>query len=165
MRILVLSDSHSSMRFMRACVDAVKPDAIVHLGDHYDDGQTLGELYPYIPLYQVPGNCDRYRCPPGAHDILILPVCGAELYMTHGHVHRVKQTLSFLMRDARASKVQAVLYGHTHVADCHREDDGLWVMNPGSCGSWGGSVGLMEIKDNEIVSCRILRQEDLEEKE
>jgi len=84
-------------------------------------------------------------------------------YMTHGHKHRVKMTLSFLLSDARASKAAAVLYGHTHQADCHREDDGLWVLNPGSCGYGGGSAGLIEIKEEKIVSCRIIRQENLEE--
>ena len=61
MKILVLSDSHSALRFMRSCVDAVKPDAIIHLGDHYDDAQALAEEYPHIPIHAVPGNCDRFR--------------------------------------------------------------------------------------------------------
>ena len=41
MKILVLSDSHSALSFMRRAVDAIKPDAIIHLGDHYDDGETI----------------------------------------------------------------------------------------------------------------------------
>ena len=162
MKILVLSDSHSAMRFMRSCVEAVKPQAIVHLGDHYDDGETLKELYPHIELHQVPGNCDRYRVSPFQPEILSLPVFGVPLYMTHGHKHDVKRRMDKLLQDARASKASAVLYGHTHVANCYQEPDGLWVLNPGSCGSYGGSVGLMEINDNKIASCRILRQEDLE---
>ncbi len=163
MKILVLSDSHSALRFMRACIDAVKPDAIVHLGDYYDDGQTIHELYPSANFYQVPGNCDRYRCPPWASDILIQRVFGVDIYMTHGHRHGVKQYTGKLLSDARASGVQAVLYGHTHVADCRQEADGLWVMNPGSCGYYGGSVGLMEVQNGKITSCRILKEEDLEE--
>lgn len=162
MKVLVLSDSHSAIRFMHLCVDTVKPDAIIHLGDHFDDGEVIHEEYPGILFFQVPGNCDRYRCPPGQPEILIQPIFGAELYMTHGHRHQVKQTTSFLLRDARASKVQAVLYGHTHVADCHMEEDGLWVLNPGSCGYYGGSAGMIEIENKQITSCRILRQEDLE---
>ena len=51
MKILVLSDSHASLSFMRRCVDAVKPDAVVHLGDHFDDGQALQEEYGNIPFY------------------------------------------------------------------------------------------------------------------
>lgn len=161
MKILVLSDSHSGMSFMRRCVKSIKPDAIIHLGDHYDDGETLHEENPHVLFYQVPGNCDRYRCPPFAREMLICPIFGVRFYLTHGHIHKVKQLLSLLLRDAREAKVDAVLYGHTHVADCHREDDGLWVLNPGSCGSYGGSAGLIEIQNNEITSCRILRQEDL----
>lgn len=162
MKILVLSDSHSSVRFMRRCVDKIKPNAIVHLGDYYDDAEVLAEEYPHIPLYQVPGNCDRYRCPPSAHEILIMPVCGVSLYMTHGHKHQVKMHLGALLRDARASKVQAVLYGHTHIPNCYQEPDGLWVLNPGSAGYGGGTAGLIETEDGNIVSCSLLWHENLE---
>lgn len=162
MKILVLSDSHSGLGFMRACIDAVKPNALIHLGDHYDDADAIGEDYPSIPLYQVAGNCDRYRCPPFAREILITPVCGVPLYMTHGHRHQVKMTTSLLLRDARESKAAAVLYGHTHIPQCRREADGLWVLNPGSCGSWGGTAGLIEVENGKIINCRLLSLPDLE---
>lgn len=162
MKILVLSDSHSALRFMYACMEAVKPDAVIHLGDHYDDGLALKEDYPGVRFYQVPGNCDRYRCDPRLPEILIERVLGVNLYMTHGHKHNVKLYLAALLRDARACRVQAVLYGHTHVADCHQEEDGLWVLNPGSCGYGGGSAGLIEGELGTIKTCRILRQADLE---
>ncbi len=163
MKILVLSDSHSGLSFMRECVKKLKPNAIVHLGDYYDDGQTIAEENPNIRFYQVPGNCDMYRCPPFASEILILPVCGVMLYMTHGHRHYVKSTTARLLADARACKADAVLYGHTHIAECYMEGDGLWVLNPGSCGSWGGSVGLIEAEDGKILSCRNLQLADMEE--
>lgn len=163
MRILVLSDSHSALRFMMNCVDALQPDVMIHLGDYYDDGQVLKEEYPDIPLYQVPGNCDRYRCPPDQPEILVDRVLGVKLYMTHGHRHNVKMYTGSLVRDARASGAAAVLYGHTHEAECRREEDGLWVMNPGSCGYFGGSCGLMEVENGKIIACRILRQADVEE--
>lgn len=161
MKILVLSDSHSALSFMRLCVEQIMPDAIVHLGDHYDDGETLKEEYPDIRLYQVPGNCDRYRCPPYVQEILITRVCGVELYMTHGHKHRVKQDIGLLLRDAKLSKADAVLYGHTHIPNCYQDMDGLWVLNPGSCGYYGGSAGLIETAGRKIISCRVIRQEDL----
>lgn len=161
MKILVLSDSHSALSFMRRCIEAVKPNAIVHLGDHFDDAEAMKEEFPGIPMYRVPGNCDRYRCPTGQPEILIDRVCGVELYMTHGHKHKVKSYLGALLRDARASRVDAVLYGHTHQEDCHQEADGLWVLNPGSCGYYGGTAGLIEARDGRIKSCRILTEEDL----
>ena len=161
MKILVLSDSHSTLSFMRRCIDSVRPDVIIHLGDHFDDGQAMREEYPRIPLYQVPGNCDRYRCPPGQPEIVIPRIGGVDLYLTHGHKHSVKSYLGALLRDARAAKVQAVLYGHTHVPDCHREADGLWVLNPGSCGYFGGSAGLLEVSAGHIQDCRLLTEADL----
>ena len=163
MKILVLSDSHSAMRFMLQCVETIKPQAIVHLGDHYDDGETLKELYPHIQMHQVPGNCDRYRCPPWVPVRLCYDVCGVRLFMTHGHKHGVKTNTAMLVAEARAMGAQAALYGHTHVAEVYREETGMWVMNPGSAGYGGGCAGLIETENNTIVSCRLITQENLEE--
>jgi predicted phosphodiesterase len=81
--------------------------------------------------------------------------------MTHGHKHSVKSYLGALLKDARACKVDAALYGHTHIADCHREEDGLWVLNPGSCGYFGGSAGLILADNGKIWKCCNLHEEDL----
>lgn len=164
MKILVLSDSHAALRFMRLCMDKLKPDAVVHLGDHYDDGSVLAEEYPHIPIHQVPGNCDRYRCPPFAKEVLCYDIGGVRFFMTHGHRHFVKQGIGALLSDARKGQAQAVLYGHTHVPDCHTEPDGLWVLNPGSCGYGGGSAGVVEVQDKKITACYLIKQADLEEK-
>ena len=163
MKILVMSDSHSGKSFMKHCVERLKPDVMIHLGDHFEDGTDLGELFPRIPLHQVPGNCDRYRMVAWHPEVLCYTICGVKLYMTHGHNHKVKTGLYALLRDARTSGAHAVLYGHTHCADCHQEPDGLWVLNPGSCGSYSGSVGLIETQQGNILNCRIYRQADLEE--
>ena len=163
MKILVLSDSHSSLRFMCKAIMAVAPDAVIHLGDYYDDAEVLAEENPHLVFHQVPGNCDQYRCSPFAPRILNYTVGGVKLYMTHGHKHQVKSTISLLLADARKSGSQAALYGHTHVADCHREADGLWVLNPGSCGSAGGSVGVIETANDTITACYLISQAELEE--
>lgn len=163
MKILVLSDSHSALSFMRHAIRVVNPDAVVHLGDHYDDGETMAEEFPGVNFHQVCGNCDRYRCPPFAREILSYRVCGVDLYMTHGHIHGVKMGLYRLLKDAKASGAQAVLYGHTHVADCHQEEDGLWVLNPGSCGHSARSAGVIETADGQITKCYLIQQTDLED--
>lgn len=160
MNILILSDSHSSMHFMRACVERVKPDALVHLGDYAEDGVALHQTFPELAFYQVPGNCDRHRWDPKAPQILTPVIGGVKLYMTHGHQHQVKLYLDALVRDARDSGAQAVLYGHTHLRDCHQEA-GLWVINPGSCGGYGGSAGLLTVEDGQILAFRFLTQEDI----
>ena len=164
MKILVLSDSHSSLWFMFSCLEQIVPDVVIHLGDYFDDGAALREAFPGIRLYQVPGNCDRYRCPPGQPEILVERILGVNLYMTHGHCHNVKLTLTRLLQDARSCRADAVLYGHTHQPDCRQAPDGMWILNPGSCGYGGRTAGLIEVESGKIVSCRILRQEDLEER-
>lgn len=162
MKILVLSDSHSLLRIMRSAVQAIKPDAIIHLGDYFDDGEVIREENMHIPFHQVPGNCDKYRLYQPRPEILCYNVCGVKLYMTHGHNHNVKYSLCSLLQDAKAENAQAVLYGHTHSPDC-RQEDGMWILNPGSCSRGDGTVGLMEVNDGEILNCRILRPEDWEE--
>lgn len=162
MKILVLSDSHSSLYLMRSAVGAISPDAIIHLGDYFGDGEAIREENMRIPFHQVPGNCDKYRMYEPRPEVLCYSVCGVKLYMTHGHNHFVKSGTYSLLQDARAAGAKAALYGHTHNADC-RCVDGMWVLNPGSCGHGGGTVGLMEVENGEILNCRILRQEDWED--
>jgi len=132
------------------------------LGDHYDDGQALSELYPHILFYQVAGNCDRYRCPPGAPEALRVSFGGVATFAVHGHNQHVKMGLGGLLADARRAGVSLVLYGHTHSADCHQEPDGLWVMNPGASGHYGGSAGLIEAENGRIKKIGLLSQTDLE---
>lgn len=161
MKLLVLSDSHAGLSFMRACIDHEKPDAVVHLGDHYDDAQALAEEYHHIPFHMVAGNCDRYRCPPDAREMLCYPIGGVMVFMAHGHNHYVKSGTGALTADARKYGAKLALYGHTHRMDCHREED-LWVMNPGACGSFGGSAGVVKLQEGEIKACYFITSEDLE---
>ncbi len=157
-----MSDSHSAKRFMRLAISTVKPDAIIHLGDHFDDATTIAEEYSHIRFHQVPGNCDRYRCPEDAPHIMHYRIGGVKFYMTHGNLHGVKSSLARLIADAREKDVQVVLYGHTHIADCRWEGD-LLILNPGACNSTDGSVAVIETDGNAICSCEILLLKDMEE--
>lgn len=160
MKILVLSDSHSSLGFMRACVDRIRPDIIVHLGDHYDDGMVIAEENPHAFIYLVPGNCDMFSLNGCQPDVICCSIGGVLCYMTHGHKHIVKSGESRLLAAARAAGAKVVMYGHTHVPTC-RWDGDLLVINPGSCRGYSGSACVLEIEDKEISSCRLLRQEDI----
>lgn len=162
MKILVLSDSHLELRLMRRCIDTVKPRAVIHLGDYYDDCKELVCEYPQIYFYQVPGNCDQYCNIMDAPEKKVAKVCGVRVFMTHGHLHHVKRGLDELLLEARKMQVQAALFGHTHSPLCQQTDDGIWVLNPGSCASENGSAGLISVEDGQITDCRILRQPDLE---
>ena len=82
--------------------------------------------------------------------------------MTHGHKYGVKTSTAMMIAEARAMHAQAVLYGHTHVAECRRDEDGMWILNPGTSGYGGGSAGLIETENNTIIACRIITAADLE---
>lgn len=162
MKILVLADSHGYLDLMRLAVKCLRPDAIIHLGDYFDDAQKLSDENMHIVFHQVPGNCDKHRMYEPRPEVLCYTACGVKLYMTHGHNHHAKDTTYYLRQDAHAENVQAVLYGHTHNAECRYLED-MWIFNPGTCRNDQGTVGLLEIENGEICSCRILRQVDLEE--
>ena len=162
MKILVLSDSHSGLSFMRYAVQRTKPDAIIHLGDYFDDGEALAKTFGHITIHQVGGNCDRHRSYEIRPETLCYALGGVKILMVHGHNQHVKSGLGGLLSLARSTGAQVALYGHTHMADFHIED-GILLLNPGACGSFSGSVGLLEICDGAVTDCQILRQADLED--
>lgn len=161
MKILVFSDSHGSLHSMREYIRKLKPDAVVHLGDHYEDGLTMQEEFPNIRFHLLPGNCDHNRILLNTHDFLCYDVCGVRLYMTHGHKHNVKLGLNHLLYDAGKYEAAGVLFGHTHQPLCYQREDGLWVLNPGSARQLGGSAGLIETEGKNISACRLIGQADI----
>ena len=133
MKILVFSDSHGNVENMVKAVEQEQPatlDMILHLGDGWRDAEALHQLYPGIPLEQVPGNCDLGRFEPYER-ILILG--DRRVMICHGHTLGVKSSLLRASCAARENGAQALFFGHTHtpLIDYH---DGLWLVNPGSIG-------------------------------
>ena len=161
MKLLVFSDSHSSLWFMRQCVASVKPDGIIHLGDHFQDGTAIAEENENIPIYQVYGNCDGFYGMMPEDSVKLCTIDGVRLLLTHGHRFQVKNGLDKLIDYGKAQGVQGILYGHTHVAHNCRDKDGLLILNPGAAGSGGGSAAVLEIIGGKISACRIIGQADL----
>lgn len=162
MKILVLSDSHGVLYFMRQCVDVLQPDVVVHLGDMVRDADELSDEYPGIRFFQVAGNCDSGRVPLDYPEILVENLNGVRIYMSHGHRQGVKIFLGKLIANAQQCGADVILYGHTHTADCRRIENGSWIMNPGSAG-YGSSAGLIQIISKSEITCKIIRPSDLEE--
>lgn len=161
MKILVLSDSHSGRSFMHYCVDAVKPDQIIHLGDHYEDGTVIAEDYPHLRVHQVPGNCDFFSGARSQPPVMCYEIGGVRFYMTHGHLQGVKGGIEKLLADAAEKGAKVVCFGHTHEALCFQTER-MWVLNPGSCRSWSGSAGVVEIANQKVSACYVIKQAELE---
>lgn len=132
MRVGVLSDSHGMVGRLSTLLmkmEAEGPlDALIHLGDGYDDLRELD--VPLPPVYQVAGNCDHFR----TDTLDIITLSGAKLLLTHGHYQHVKEGTDGLLSFALTEQVQAALYGHTH---CPRLEwhSGILLLNPGSAAS------------------------------
>lgn len=162
MKILVVSDSHHNHKFMYYCMDTIKPDQVIHLGDHYEDAEKLAQDYPHIRVHMVPGNCDSTRGFDAPPLVMCYDIAGVRMFMTHGHLHGVKLDIYHLLADAWEKEARIAMFGHTHDALCYQTEDGMWVLNPGSCRTFDGSVALIEAEDGKISACRILRQADIE---
>ena len=77
----------------------------------------------------------------------------AEIAHRHGLPLVIDNTFGtpFLIRPIEHG-ADIVLYGHTHIKDCHRDGD-LWVLNPGSARS---TYALVTVRDNKI-DCKIMK--------
>lgn len=136
MRALILSDIHGETNTLRWLLEEVWKqvgpiDAYFCLGDGIRDFENaegfIRQRDTHASMYAVKGNCDFM---PGAPDRLVIPFGGLKIYMTHGHIHRVKSGLDYLYGAARAEGADIALYGHTHRANV--EYTTPWLLNPGA---------------------------------
>lgn len=151
-KLLVFSDSHGVTESMRQAVETQRPNYIVHLGDCERDAKWLSTLFSDLPLISLPGNCDRPS--PNAIQTKLLDFEGVKVFMTHGHLYDVKRGLLKLELAGREAGADIVLFGHTHQQLC-TEKNGLWLLNPGSCGKLFPSCGLVSIQQGNF-QCSLL---------
>lgn len=157
MDLLVMSDSHGAGKRIDEIIgrQIKKPDAILFLGDGLRDiayAERDG-----ITLFAVCGNNDLYPLIKGTEvpEELIFTLDRYKIMMVHGHRHRVKICLEYLLSRAAENDVDIVLYGHTH--ERHEEIVGpdnrygikvnkpIYVMNPGAVGDYVSSFGTISI--------------------
>ena len=142
MRILVISDSHGDAASVeRALLRHRDADWLIHLGDGYDDLDTLERYLAHMRRACVRGNCD-WGC--ALSDHCVLQTGGKRIYCCHGHREGVKGSLDGLIAKASAQRCEIALYGHTHIQR-YEFTDGVHVFNPGSIR--GGNYGLIEIDE------------------
>lgn len=119
-------------------------DFLLHAGDFYEDGLKLGQMLG-LKVVAVTGNCD-YMVKGPSEEMLVLG--GKRIYITHGHLYRVKHDLSLLLQRAKAVKANVAVFGHTHDAIVFQRD-GILFINPGSPhsprGEKGPSFAILEV--------------------
>ena len=162
MDILVFSDSHGRATKIKEAIDRQikKPDAIIFLGDGFRDIQSIDA--DGIPLLCVRGNCDvgsMFSNETLEEQCIILS--DKRIFFTHGHRYGVKNTLSPLLSEAVARQADVVLYGHTHEGYIRELSENneygfklektLYIMNPGSIGSYPYMFGTITIDERGRV--------------
>jgi len=105
-------------------------DAIVHCGDMID-AMAVPLFEAIAPLAAVAGNND----PPDLHRRFgmrkILRFGDVRIGVVHGHEGSGRSTLARAQNAFRNERVDAVLFGHSHIPYCETHD-GVLYFNPGS---------------------------------
>lgn len=148
MKILVVSDTHSrNQEFIDKVINGERYDMLFHLGDYVEDGQEIARALG-VPSYLVRGNGDydsNYKLEE------VLDIEGNRIFLTHGHLYRIRFDLSNLYYRAREVAADLVVFGHTHVP-LNIEKNGLKIFNPGSPSfprqlKGGKTYGVIDIGD------------------
>ena len=151
MKILVVSDTHRTVEKMRMAIEMEKPDMVLHLGDHDADAIEIARLMPQVNICYVRGNCDSFSDSALIYENTFQ---GVKIFAAHGHKYNVKSGLLSFQYAAMEVGARVALFGHTHCPYCC-ELGSLWLMNPGACGAYRASYGLVEIQDGN-VTCRVV---------
>lgn len=163
MRILILSDTHGTIRRSTAVFEKLsksgKIDMIFHAGDYDRDADELQNTLA-VPVISVRGNCDYCM----KRDFKVIAVPSGNVLLTHGHMEGVNRDLNTLRYLAQENGCSTAVFGHTHVPLFLREDD-ITIINPGSLtyprdGSHG-SCFLMESTRENGLDGTILYYADL----
>ncbi len=154
MRILVLSDTHGDARsLMRALQQQPNAEMIIHCGDGRAEVEDLQKVIKDIPIVPVRGNCDWGKALPPTQ---VIEVAGKRIFITHGHLYQAKFSIYNLVCAAREEKADIVCFGHTHQA-MTEYDDGLYILNPGSCHGYGATYAYIDITDKGDIVTNIVR--------
>ena len=151
MRILLVSDTHGNQTaLLQAHEAAGQCDAVIHLGDGEQDASLLAAVDDQIQLFQVAGNCDLGSTVPRE---LICTFGKLRLLLCHGDRYGVKTGLSRLIERGQSAEVDAVLYGHTHLAQSV-EQEGLLLVNPGTLAAPASyrSYAILEITESGVTA-------------
>ncbi|MCL2175646.1 MAG: YfcE family phosphodiesterase [Treponema sp.] len=135
-KLLVISDSHGSMKALRAVFNWAKERtppydticAAAFLGDGIDDiHPALNETGFLCNWAMVRGNNDYFSHEP---DTALFDFSDYKFFICHGHRHNNSGTQA-LITIAHANNANVVLTGHTHVPHL-KKIDGIYLINPGS---------------------------------
>lgn len=117
-------------------------DFYIHCGDGGEELEDMRQMImqrdPHAAICVVKGNCDFFSDAPL---FAVLNMGGVRVFVTHGHMQRVKSGLMNLGYAAEERGCDIALYGHTHEAAM--ENGRALMINPGA--ALDGRMCLLEI--------------------
>lgn len=128
MKILIISDTHRSLKTLREVLEREEPiDMLIHLGDVERQMADIRQMVD-CPIHMIAGNNDFLSGLPNEEEFTIGKY---KVFLTHGHAYLVNITEEHLQEAARELGADIVMYGHTHRPALTIEED-LVTLNPGS---------------------------------
>lgn len=158
MKCLVFSDSHGADYLIKEVLSMHgDAEAVFFLGDGLREIDTLAEGYPEKFWVAVRGNCDFYSFFKGrpAEKLETLSLGGYKIAVTHGDLYGVKYGSAGLIKLARDTDSDIVLFGHTHApfeSYISEYEKPFYLFNPGSISLSSGSYGIMTLTDAPFFS-------------
>ena len=149
-RILIFSDTHGyTDPCIRIINESANISAIIHAGDYTRDAEDLSYIYPDIPLHYVRGNNDMLSRAP---DNITIIEGGARIFVTHGHMERVKYEYELTTLKSRATRVNPnlVIFGHTHKPYTEYWGNAT-ILNPGSV-RYSRTYAVAEIENGRVTT-------------
>lgn len=134
MNVVVISDTHASSfdelpKEIKIAIN--KADFIIHLGD-YESIEFVESLISLDNFYGVRGNHDNGKIKNLLPESDIVTINNKRIGLVHGHGCLLPLGLQYgLIQKFNDEKLDAILFGHTHIA-VSKEIDGTLFFNPGS---------------------------------
>ena len=126
---IAFSDVHGDFgAFEKILNFANKSDGLFFAGD---GNNLFVNLQKNDNFHIVKGNCDQFGL-----EEKIVEVEGVKILLVHGHNHGVKSGYLRLSLYAKQKGCSVVIFGHTHIPFVS-EEDGLLMINPGTCSYYG----------------------------
>lgn len=164
MKIGIVSDSHGGTHWLDRMLKKAEADEAecwLHAGDFVEDAEYLEQISGR-KVYKVAGNGD-WPEPKAPYDLLV-ELAGYKIFLTHGHMHGVRQGTDILAANAKGQGADIAVYGHTHVADLTPAGRaGITILNPGSIAKprdlSEGSFMLMELEPGRLPEVKLIRMD------
>lgn len=143
MKVLVLSDSHGAVHFLRRILqNETDADTVFFLGDGLGDIEKVKSDFPQKKFICVKGNNDFcYQENREAYKYIE----GMTILACHGDTFGVRNSLRELINKTASVRGNLALYGHTHQRNLYSDAaTGIFAVNPGAV--CDGRYCVLEIK-------------------